>query len=379
VRVLVTVQPAAGHLRSLVPVAHVLRCAGHRVAVAAPASFHAEVRSYDLEPVAAGTGWSDEEAAAWGPVLRHPERAWRWEDLYWFRLDAGRRVAEDLLGLAPAWRPDLVVRDCTELGGAWAAELLGIPHVPVSTAGGIARLYAMPEFAARVGAHRTALGLPPDPGLRALNRYGFVNLTPPCLDPAERTLPNVRSYRQANARRAGEALPGWLADLAGPLVFASLGTAFHAVPGRIEAILAGLALLDCPSVVAVGADSSRFAAAPHVHVVESIAQPLVLGCADLFVTHGGINSVREALGLGVPMVVAPVATDQPGNARRCAALGVAIALPAAGSTPEALAAACRTVLGDSRFRRRARAVQRSVLALPPLASLVRELEAMCPC
>jgi hypothetical protein len=37
------------------------------------------------------------------------------------------------------------------------------------------------------------------------------------------------------------------------------------------------------------------------------------------------------------------------------------------------------VLGDGRFRRRARAIRRAVLALPPLASLVPRLEAMCPC
>src|SRR5207248_2818760 len=35
-RVMVTVQPAAGHLRSLVPVARALAAAGHAVAVAAP-------------------------------------------------------------------------------------------------------------------------------------------------------------------------------------------------------------------------------------------------------------------------------------------------------------------------------------------------------
>lgn len=379
-RVLVTVQPAAGHLRSLVPLARVLRAAGHRVAVAAPSWFHPEVRSYGLDAVAAGAGWSPAEASAWAEVLRHPERPWRWEDLFWHRLDAARAVAEDLAALAPAWRPDLVVRDCTEFGGSWAAELLGIPHVPVGTAGGIATLYAMPELAARLEDHRAALGLPPDPGLLAPNRHLYVHLTPPCFDPAELALPNVRCCRPAGAARAGEALPGWLAGPpeGRPLVLASLGTAFHGAAGRLEAIAAGLGRLDCVAVVATGGDPGRLGRPPgHVRLVPSVPQPLLLRCADLLVTHGGINSIREALCTGVPMVVAPVATDQPRNAARCEALGVARALPAAGVGAEAVAAACREVLDDGRFRRRARAVQREVLALPALESLLPELEALC--
>ncbi|HXM57179.1 MAG TPA: glycosyltransferase [Candidatus Dormibacteraeota bacterium] len=380
-RVLVTVQPAAGHLRSLVPVARALAAAGHVVSVAAPRSFHAEVASYGLDAVPAGPGWSTDEAVAWGRVLGQPDRDWRWQDLFWLRLEPALRTAEDLVALAPAWRPDLVVRDCTEFGGSWAAEILGVPHVPVSTSGGVATLFGLPDLAPRLDACRAALGLPPDPALAAPNRYLFVNSTPPAFDPAELTVPNVRSVRHELALRTGEALPAslWPAG-GGRRVLASLGTAFHGVAGRLEAIVEGLARLGCPAIVAAGADPERLAdlAPPsHVRVVESVAQPLALRSADLLVTHGGINSIREALLVGVPMVVAPVATDQPRNALRCEALGVARALPASGLTASAVVDACRDVLGDPGFRRRAHAVRRGVLALPSLASLVPELVALC--
>ncbi|MBN9381674.1 MAG: glycosyltransferase family 1 protein [Chitinophagaceae bacterium] len=42
----------------------------------------------------------------------------------------------------------------------------------------------------------------------------------------------------------------------------------------------------------------------------------VLSRSDLFITHGGLGSVRESLFLGVPMIVFPLAVDQPGNAAR---------------------------------------------------------------
>ena len=120
------------------------------MAVAAPVPFHQEVRSYGLDALAAGSLWSREEAAAWAPVLRAPERRWRWEDLFWHRLDGARLVAADVLSLARSWRPALVLRDCTEFGGSWAADLLGIPHVAVGASGGIGTLSIRAEYGGSV-------------------------------------------------------------------------------------------------------------------------------------------------------------------------------------------------------------------------------------
>ena len=44
--------------------------------------------------------------------------------------------------------------------------------------------------------------------------------------------------------------------------------------------------------------------------------------ADVFVTHGGMNSVSEAMVYGTPMVVIPFVSDQPVNARCIEKLGI---------------------------------------------------------
>lgn len=51
-----------------------------------------------------------------------------------------------------------------------------------------------------------------------------------------------------------------------------------------------------------------------------VPQLKVLQKASLFITHGGMNSVNEALFYGVPMLVIPVGNDQPTVARQVEAL-----------------------------------------------------------
>jgi len=60
----------------------------------------------------------------------------------------------------------------------------------------------------------------------------------------------------------------------------------------------------------------------NIHIYSSVPQVEVLGYADVFVTHGGMNSVSESLVKGTPMVVIPFVSDQPVNARRIEELGL---------------------------------------------------------
>jgi hypothetical protein len=83
-----------------------------------------------------------------------------------------------------------------------------------------------------------------------------------------------------------------------------------------------------------------------VHVTDSVPQPLVLEAADLFVTHGGYDGIREALRSGVPVVVHPQNQDQPHNAARVAELGLGVAVtdPDAGELAKAAGGAARAAV-----------------------------------
>ena len=60
----------------------------------------------------------------------------------------------------------------------------------------------------------------------------------------------------------------------------------------------------------------------NIFIHQSVDQLAVLERADLFITHGGMNSLNEALCYTMPMVVVPMADDQPMIGARIAELGL---------------------------------------------------------
>jgi len=300
--------------------------------------------------------------------------------------DAALTLARDVLAAADTWRPDLIVRENTEFGGYLAAEVLGLPCASVAVGGGKAHQLAG-LLAPPLDRHRRTLGLPPDPTGARVHAYLHVSLVPPAYHATARMVPNTRYYRQTNPLHPDDALPGWLPGWlpeAGsdprPTIFAAFGTilpALGAYDAAVATILAALADLDCTAIVSVGSGRlPGFQCPPTVRLVESVPQPLMLECTDLFIHHGGFNSVREALRLGVPMVIVPWLTDSHRNAERCAELGAATVVPFEALTAARLRAACAEVLANPRYRRAARAMQREMLALPGMDTLVRDLCAL---
>ena len=94
---------------------------------------------------------------------------------------------------------------------------------------------------------------------------------------------------------------------------------------------------------------------------------------DVLVTHGGVNSVTEALSAGVPMVVIPIFADQPYSGLRVADLGVGQFIDLPDLTAERIRMAVRAVLDDDRYRTNARRLQAEMAALPGSAELVKLL------
>ena len=387
-RVLFTTTAGTGHLHPLVPLAQATVAAGHDVAVAGPRSVCPMIEASGLRAFPAGSdSHGDPEfgqvMAAIDRMTPGPEQARRFLADVFCGLNT-RRMVPDLLPLCREWRPDVIVRDSCEFGGAIVAERLGLPHAGVEV-GLLIDLYAeRAAIGAQLDRARQSVGLPPDPDLTMLYRYLDLSWTPPRFqDPAVSLPPTLHALRAAPFDRSGaETLPDWVARLPErPTVYATLGTEMNHVPGifshMLQTIIAGLRDEPLNVIVTVGRDCDPAALGPrplHVHVERYIPQSLLLPQCDLVVTHGGHNTVLAAIDAGLPLVVTPITADQPENAGRCAALGLGrvVALPAL--TPDAVREAVRAVLGDPAYRANVRRLRAEMDALPGPEHGVRLLE-----
>ena len=84
---------------------------------------------------------------------------------------------------------------------------------------------------------------------------------------------------------------------------------------------------------------------PSVKVFQYLPYSAVFPHAAAIVHSGGIGTLAQALAAGRPQLIVPVAFDQPDNARRTVALGVARSLPFRKAAADAMARELAALLG----------------------------------
>lgn len=82
-----------------------------------------------------------------------------------------------------------------------------------------------------------------------------------------------------------------------------------------------------------------------------VPQLKILQHADLFISHGGMNSVMESLWYGVPLLIVPQSSDQPLVAARAEALNLGRKLELATLTPSLLLESVVEVLANPAIQR----------------------------
>jgi MGT family glycosyltransferase len=162
-------------------------------------------------------------------------------------------------------------------------------------------------------------------------------------------------------------------------VYLTLGTSalFNTRPSILRAFIDGLAHEPLTLIVTVGYNNDPAALGPvpsHVRIERYIPQTLLFSHCALVVCHAGSGTVMAALVYGLPLVLVPIGADQPQNARRCAALGLATVLDVDRLDPTVARAAVLTVLGDPSYRQHAETVRREIEALPGPEQAVISLE-----
>jgi MGT family glycosyltransferase len=101
---------------------------------------------------------------------------------------------------------------------------------------------------------------------------------------------------------------------------------------------------------------------PNFLVARSVRQTAVLPHVNVFVTHGGLNSVMESLYFGVPMVVIPSIKEQQLTAHRVETFRCGVVLDRDSVSPASLQATASALVDDESMQSRLGIMQRKIAA-----------------
>jgi UDP:flavonoid glycosyltransferase YjiC (YdhE family) len=355
--------------------------AGHEVAFATPASFVPTVEHSGFRAFPAGMA---ELPAQIFPELRGLSGRAATE-FTWLRVRPAQASAmvTDLLGIINTWRPDLIVRERAEYGGCIAAERCGLPYAAVEINAAQMGQDRRAMLSAGLAAVLTEFGLPPDPDLQIEERQLVLSPFPPSYRgsaPAGAVSPRLPIRPTPFDQSGDERLPVWIDSLpAQSTVYLTLGTSslINAWPSIMRAFIDGLANEALHLIITVGRNNDPANLGPgasNVRIERYIPQTLLFPRCALVICHAGSGTVMAALVHGLPLVLVPIVADQPQNARRCDALGLATVLDVDRLDPTVARTAVRTVLADPRYRQHAETMRAEIEALPGPEQAVLYLE-----
>src|SRR6266508_924343 len=323
-RILFASTGGRGHALPLVPIACAAQAAGHTLAFASPPSIVSFVEALGFNAFPIGPGVPPPVRRPLRPVdLKREEREFR----EGFAERGARTRATGVLELGSDWRPEL-----------------GLPH---------------------------------DPELAMVSGDLVLSPFPPSFrDPAFPLPAGALSFRPSEVHDRNGPPAGT------PTVYFTLGTVFNLECGDLfERVLGGLSELPVDVLASLGPqrDPEELGPLPdNIRVERFVPQSEILARASAVVSHGGSGTVMGALAHGLPQVVIPMGADQPPNAARSEALGVARVLDPVTATPGAVREAVAAVLSDPAYRSAADVIKEEIAALPGPAQAVKLLERLAP-
>ena len=156
-----------------------------------------------------------------------------------------------------------------------------------------------------------------------------------------------------------------------PLVYASIGTMLGIRKDIYQMIAEACSTLNCQLVIGLGGccrpiDLGELPGNPIA--VEYAPQVDLLARAHATISHGGLNSVLEALSFGVPILAIPFSGDQPGIAARIRWHGVGLSIPSRKIGVERLRTELIRILEVPEFSKNAQRMRSAFAAVSGLCT-----------
>ena len=157
-------------------------------------------------------------------------------------------------------------------------------------------------------------------------------------------------------------LPAHLRERDGALIYLSLGSLGSADVGLMQRLVDLLATTEHRVIVSKGPLADEIELHDNQTGEGFLPQPAILPLVDLVITHGGNNTVTEALHHGKPMIVLPLFWDQVDNAQRIDETGLGRRLSTYGFRDEELTDAIDELLADEPLAARLAAMSARIKA-----------------
>jgi MGT family glycosyltransferase len=406
-------ESAYGPTNQCIGLGDVLRRRGHRVVFAAEASWRGRLSALGFEedlvdlsapPEPTGEGEPEQDAGAFwkqfihdtAPEFRKPtvEQLATFIRPTWHALvDGARYCQQQLTEILARSKPDVVVLD--NVVGFPALLTAGAPYIRIVSCNPleVPGPRIPPVFSGLPAAddsdwagfraeydtvHRdlwsdfngwvVEQGAPPLPELEFVHTSDVANLY---VFPEEADYLDARPLDQtwhrmdSSVRETDEPyeLPDAVRDRpdGSALVYLSLGSLGSADVDLMRRLVDVLGRTPHRYIVSKGPQHAEYDLADNMVGAEFLPQTRIVPLVDAVITHGGNNTVTEALHFGKPMVLLPLFWDQYDNAQRMHELGYGVRLATYTFTHDDMGAALDTVLG-AELRARLRAVGERVRA-----------------
>ncbi|MGH9214320.1 MAG: glycosyltransferase [Acidimicrobiales bacterium] len=294
-------------------------------------------------------------------------------------------MADGVDAVVEAWRPDVLIADQQTLAGPAVALRRGIPWATsaTTTAEMVDALAGLPR--AEEWVDDLVAGFLASVGLDARVAPGDVR----CSDElvlvfsTRRLVGEDRSFPphyvfvgpSISDRPEPDPFPWEWLEPGVPHVVVSLGTLNSEAGGRFFRV-AGEALAGEALQAVFVAPPGMVPPSSNLLVRPRVPQLALLRQTDAVVSHGGHNTVCEALAHGLPLVLAPIRDDQPIVADQVVQAGAGVRVKFGRVLPGDLGKAVRSVLDEPGYRAAAGEIKRSFDAAGGAPAAATQLEAL---
>lgn len=386
-------ESAYGPTNNCIGIGDILRARGHRVVFTAEASWDGDLEPLGFEErlveLAPPSDEPQETGEFWKEYIREAAPEFRKSTLeqletvtadIWRELIEGTKYCEDKLqGILDDVQPDVVVEDnvlafpALMTSGAPFVRIVSCnpleikdPRLPPPYSGyPVADDSSWDEFRREYDrSHRemwaefnewvVEQGAPPLEDLEFIHESDHLNmyLYPEIADYARsRPLGGTWHRLDSSVRRTDEPfeVP---ADLKGDgaLIYLSLGSLGSADVDLMRRLVSILAETPHRYIVSKGPQHTEYELADNMWGDEFLPQVNIIPEVDLVITHGGNNTVTEALHFGKPMIGLPLFWDQYDNAQRVHETGYGVRLDTYHFEEPELPTAIDRLLSDESMR-----------------------------